>query len=247
VTPFDFAGRTALVTGGTRGIGLSTAEHLAAGGATVHVTGRDPDRAESQALARRTGWHFHAVDYADTDAVSQFIADVLDATPFDILVNNAGINRIRPIAETHLEDWTELQRVNLEAPLRLTMAVADGMRARRYGRIVNVSSIFGVVSKAQRALYSMSKFGIRGLTLASALELAPYGVLVNAIAPGFVKTELTERILAPAEMDALARQVPLGRFADPAEIARVACFLASEANSYISAQTIVVDGGFTSG
>ena len=243
----DFTGRTALVTGGTRGIGLAIAEQLAEAGATVHVTGRDPARAASKALGNRKGWQLHAVDFADPSAVDEFVAGVVSVIPFDVLVNNAGINRVRPIAETQLSDWHELQAVNLEAPLRLTMAVADGMRQRRYGRIVNVSSIFGVVSKAHRALYSMSKFGIRGLTLASALELAPHGVLVNALAPGFVRTELTASILSAPEQAALAAQVPMGRFAEAAEIARVACFLASEANSYIAGQTIVADGGFTSG
>ncbi|NUS46505.1 MAG: SDR family oxidoreductase [Gemmatimonadaceae bacterium] len=243
----DFAGRVALVTGGTRGIGLAVAEQLAERGASVHVTGRDATREESRALGRRSGWTFHAVDYADPAAVGTFIDAVVATTPFDVLVNNAGINRVRPIAQTRLDDWRELQAVNLEAPLRLTMAVADGMQRRRYGRIVNISSIFGVVSKAHRALYSISKFGIRGLTIASALELAPHGVLVNAMAPGFVRTELTASILSEAEQEALARQVPMGRFAEAGEIARVICFLASEANSYITGQTIVADGGFTSG
>jgi len=120
------------------------------------------------------------------------------------------------------------------------------MRRRGYGLIVNIGSIFGLVSRAERTFYSTTKFGIRGLTRGSALDLAGAGILVNTVSPGFVLTELTRRILSGQEMRELAQEVPLGRFAEPEEIARVVAFLASDLNSYITGQNIVVDGGFVS-
>jgi NAD(P)-dependent dehydrogenase (short-subunit alcohol dehydrogenase family) len=246
--PFDFTGQTALVTGATRGIGRQLAEDLARAGARVIATGTDPDVAaalQARGRADARDHRFLAVDFSDEAATTRFI-EALDEIPqIDICVNNAGINRIRPIGETDLADWHRIQRVNLEAPLRIITCLAPRMAARGYGRIVNIASIFGVISKPERALYSMSKFGVRGLTIAAALELAPSNVLVNTVSPGFVRTELTDRILGPAEQDALRRQVPMQRFAEPADISSAVLFLASRDNTYITAQNVIVDGGFT--
>jgi 3-oxoacyl-[acyl-carrier protein] reductase len=244
----DFDGQTALVTGATRGIGRQIALDLASLGARVLLTGTDEQRALGSAkLLSGKGHRGLVVDFCDSASTDSFIAAVGLEPRIDVLVNNAGINRINPIDAILDEDWLAVQRVNLEAPLRLTRAVSRIMKANGYGRIVNISSIFGVVSKEKRALYSITKFGLRGLTLASAHDLAAHGVLVNSVSPGFVRTELTDRLLSPNEQAALASQVPLRRFANPDEISPVVIFLASSLNTYITAQDVVVDGGFISG
>ena len=240
-----FGGRVSLVTGGTRGIGLQVAQDLAALGSTVLITGTDEERAN--AVARTfagSGHRGFGVDFADPASTDRFVARLAQEPRLDILVNNAGINRINPVDAVRDEDWEAVQHVNLEAPLKITRATARLMRAQGYGRIVNLASIFGVISKEKRALYSMSKFGLRGLTVATAHDLARAGVLANTVSPGFVRTDLTDRILSQADQDALAAQVPLGRFAAPEEISRVILFLVSDLNTYITAQNIVADGGF---
>lgn len=234
-----FEGRVILVTGGTRGIGAAMAEAFASAGGDVIVTG-----SASRPDALPANWRFLSVDFTVSTSVEAFCAQVVALGRVDVLVNNAGINRINSIDQTRDEDWEALSAVNVDGPWRVTREVSRLMMAHRYGRIVNIASIFGCVSKPKRVLYTMTKYALRGLTVGSALDLAPYGVLVNTVSPGFVQTELTRSILSLAEMDELAAQVPLRRFADPAEIARAVLFLASEQNSYITGQNIIADGGF---
>ena len=244
----DFAGQTALVTGATRGIGRQLAHDFASLGARVLVTGTDEQGATQSASSLPGKGHVGlAVDFSDADSTRSFIAALELESRIDVLVNNAGINRINPVDAVLDEDWFALQRVNLEAPVRLTRTVSRIMKANGYGRIVNISSIFGVISKEKRALYSMTKFGIRGLTVASAHDLARYGVLVNSVSPGFVRTELTDKMLSPSEQASLSEQIPLRRFANPEDISPVVIFLASSLNTYVTAQNVVVDGGFISG
>ena len=237
----DFSGKIALVTGGTKGIGKQIADDLLKLGADVYVSGRSIEPpAEMQDRADR----YLAVDFTDRNNTKRFLDSVSQIERIDICINNAGINRINPIDETLIEDWDDISAVNLDAPFLLTRTVSRIMKTNRYGRIINISSIFGVISKAKRALYSMSKFGLRGLTISSALDLAPYNILVNSVSPGFIMTELTQRILDPAEMIHLAEQVPMGRFAQPEEISRSVLFLASDLNTYITGQNLIIDGGF---
>ena len=162
------------------------------------------------------------------------------------MINNAGINIIESIDEVKYENWEKILAVNLTGPMHLTKAVAKTMKKNKHGgKILNISSIFGVVSKAKRNSYSASKSGLMGLTRASSLDLAPYNILVNTLCPGFTSTELTKSILSSKEMKDLSLQVPLGRFADASEIAKIAVFLCSDLNTYLTGQTIVVDGGVT--
>ena len=245
----DFAGRTAVVTGATRGIGERIARDLEDLGARLILTGTDRegiDRLQASADQAGSQRRYVAVDFLDRDQLSAFASELQAETKIDILINNAGINRINPIDRSSVEDWDAICDVNLRAPVVLTRSVATLMRTHGYGRIVNIASIFGVVSKAERSFYSSTKFGLLGLTRASALDLAKDNVLVNAVSPGFVSTDLTREILGPSQMRHLAEQVPLGRFADPSEISPMVLFLASELNTYVTGQNIIVDGGFVS-
>ncbi len=163
----------------------------------------------------------------------------------DILINDEGINIVEYIDKISEQNWNNIIRVNLTGPMQLTQAVIPKIKNGKYGRILNVSSIWGVISKEKRAAYSSSKTGLIGLTRAASLELAAYNIMVNALCPGFTMTDLTRATLSNSEIKRLSKQVPLGRFAQPKEIAHVAVFLCSDINSYITGQAVTVDGGFS--
>ncbi len=232
------AARRAVVTGATRGIGKAIAARLVADGARVTATGTRPDGAPPE------GCDYRAVDFADAGATRQF-ADELAAIGPDVLVNNAGINRNAPFADIDLEDFLRIQSVNLTAPMLLCRAVLPAMRSRGWGRIVNVCSIWSKVARPGRASYAASKFGLDGLTAALAAEVAGDGVLVNAISPGFIDTELTRRTVSPETIAELVAEVPAGRLGQPDEIAALVAWLAGPENTYVSGQNIAIDGGFT--
>ena len=244
----DFKEQIVLVTGSTRGIGKQIADDFEQLGANLILIGTNKeeiDKLNKEAGGKRKSFkRYYAVDFADRESVRFFIDKINSYEKIDVCVNNAGINRINYIDKTLKKDWDDIITVNLEAPFMITRQVSKTMKKNKYGRIVNISSIFGVISKAKRSIYSVSKFGIRGLTVSSALDLAPYNILVNTVSPGFVLTELTKNTLGEKEMKKLSRQVPLGRFAEPAEISKIILFLASKHNTYITGQNIVVDGGF---
>lgn len=228
-----------MITGGTKGIGAAICRHLADSGIEVVSTART---SESAAQAQ---FECHAVDFSDADAVAVFAVEVAEMS-IDILVNNAGINIISPFSDIAREDFQQVQQVNLTAPMGLCQAVLPHMRARHWGRIVNVTSIWAEVSKAQRASYSASKFGLIGLTKALAAEVAVDGILANCVSPGVIETDLTQTILGLEGIEALRREIPIGRLGQPEEIAALVGFLVDDRNSYISGQVIVIDGGFVS-
>ena len=233
-----FEGRLAVVTGGTRGIGRAVAERLRDGGARVLVTGTRPEGPAP------SGCEYRVADFSDPDA-TEALAGVLRALRPAILVNNAGVTRPRPFEEIEAPEFLRVHRINLVAPLLLSRAVLPGMRAACWGRIVNVGSIWGVISKAERATYSAAKFGLDGMTAALAAEVAGDGVLANCVAPGFVETDLMTSLLSEAQRAALAAQVPVKRFARPEEIAALVAWLCSPENTYVSGQQLVIDGGYT--
>jgi 3-oxoacyl-[acyl-carrier protein] reductase len=182
------------------------------------------------------------MDLSDSESIERYVRTI--EGPIDILVNNAGINFLAGLDELDSAALNETLQINLVAPLLLTQLVAERMRANRYGRIVNLSSIWSIVSKERRVAYAASKSAINGVTRTLALELGPHGVLVNAIAPGYVNTELTSQNNSPEQIQAISDNIPLQRLAEPVEIAEMVAFMCSEKNSYMTGQVLVVDGGY---
>lgn len=246
---YDFAGRTALVTGATRGIGAAIASALENAGASLICTGTQKEQIDQlNEHNKRQGKdriRWIQVDFSSHESSAKFLETIEHGPAIDVLINNAGTNVISPLDQVSAEDLDLLLAINLRAPLLLCKAVSAHMKANSYGRIVNIGSIWSVVSKPGRSVYSSTKSGLVGMTRGVAVDLAPFGILVNALSPGFVNTDLSKASLSREESDQLSNQVPLGRFADPEEIAKTVLFLSSDLNTYITGQNLVIDGGFS--
>ena len=246
----DFAGRTVLVTGATRGIGAAIADAFRDANANLIVTGTNPDAiAELNRQAKADGIEnirYLAVDFSDSASLDAFLGAIDKEERIDVCVNNAGINRVNSIDEILVEDLDAVLDVNLRAPFLVCRSVTRLMKKAGYGRIVNIASIWSVISMPGRSVYAATKSGLVGMTKTLAAELGASNILVNAVSPGFVETEMTASTLSQDERRALASQVPMNRFAQPEEIAKVVLFLASDQNTYLTGQNIVVDGGFVS-
>lgn len=245
-TQFDFYDKFVLITGATRGIGKSIATHFSALGANLILTGTNPQEIEllNDSFAKNGRVKYYCVDFSNEELINEFISVLKNYDKIDICINNAGINRINFIYEVQLSDWDQIMKVNLRGPFLLSKEVGNIMKKQRYGRIINIASIFGVVTREKRSVYTASKAGLIGLTKATANDLAPYNILVNSVSPGFILTDLTRKILSDSEIKELETKVPLGRFGHPDEISKVVLFLASDLNTYITGQNIIVDGGY---
>jgi 3-oxoacyl-[acyl-carrier protein] reductase len=239
----DLSGKNALVTGSTRGIGRGIAEAFSKSGARVAVVGRDQQRAEEAATAIGNGAKGFAADVIDTAAVTKLVDDVEKAFgSIDILVNNAGITRDNIVMRLKDEDWDLVQNANLRGAFATIRAVSRGMMKKRNGRIINVASIVGLIGNKGQANYAASKAGLIALTKTVAKELGSRNILVNAVAPGFIETEMTAA-MTPEARDALGKQIALERLGTVNDVAAMVTFLASDLASYITGQVFVVDGG----
>jgi len=247
-TLFDLSGRAALITGGSKGIGRAIAEGFAAAGAELFLCARKDGPLEAAAREIRDK-HGVRVECAAADMAARADVDrvareaVQRLGKVDILVNNAGWNVPQAIDQIKDEDWSYLVELNLNSVMALTRAIVPGMKQRRWGRVIHMSSIMGLGSTPQRSAYSATKAALIGMAQASALDLGPFNVTVNCIAPGPIATEMPMSILSNEQQDKLGGRTALGRWGKPEEIAGPALLLASEAGAYISGTTLVVDGG----
>ena len=239
----DLSNRIALVTGGSRGIGLAIAQAFSKAGAKVAIVARDGARAQAAAQGMGDRVRGYAADVSKGDQIASVVETIeKDVGPIDILVNNAGTKRDNLLFRIGEDDWDAVLDTNLKGAFLLTKAVARGMIKRRWGRIINITSIIGLTGNKGQSNYAASKAGLIGFTKAVSKELASRNVLVNAIAPGFIETELTQD-MSPQAKEGFLNMIGLGRLGEGADIAGAALFLASDLASYITGQTLVVDGG----
>lgn len=241
-------GKTALITGCNRGIGRSILDAFAEEGASVIACTRTIDEelnSSYQQLESRYNIHIHPIsmDLSDSESIKQGMKMALGLNlPIDILVNNAGITKFRPVAMSKIDDFKDIMQVNLYAPVQISQFVIKSMLKQKKGSIINFCSVSGLDMNAGNAAYGASKAAIASVTRTMAKELAKAGIRVNAIAPGFVETDMNKQI-SPNYMEAMLQQIALGRIAKPDEVAQAVVFLASDDSSYMTGQIIRVDGG----
>ena len=239
----DLTGRTALVTGSTRGIGRAIAETLTEAGARVAVVGRDPAKAAEVAAVVGGSAQGFGADVSNPASVVALVEAVESAFgQIDILVNNAGLTRDNILFRIKDDDWDMVLDANLRGAFIAIRAASRGMMKRRWGRIINIASIVGITGNKGQANYAASKAGLIGLTKSVAKELGSRNILVNAVAPGFIETDMTAA-MTPEARAALSGQIPLARLGSPQDVAGTVAFLASEHAAYITGQVLVVDGG----
>lgn len=248
---FSLDGRVALVTGGTKGLGKSMAQGLAEAGADVVIISRNEQQAAEVAgeIAQATGKRCrgYGCDVSQQDQTEQLVANVLDEFgQLDILINNAGINTRGPIDGLSLEEFLEVQAINVNGPWLMCRAVADHMKSRRYGRIVNIGSTLSIIALPERTPYATSKGAVWQMTRALALEWAPYNITVNCMMPGPFATEMNLPIKNDPEVfKTFITKIPMGRWGELEEIQGLAVFLASDASSFMTGAGITIDGGWT--
>jgi NAD(P)-dependent dehydrogenase (short-subunit alcohol dehydrogenase family) len=248
---FDLTGKVALVTGGSKGLGKAMARGFAEAGANVVISSRSEGELKT-ALAEilegtgREGIYVVADMNKRADVAKLAETALKKMGRVDILVNNAGSNAPAPIDQIKDEDWDRILELNLTSVMALTRALAPQMKERKWGRIIHISSIMGFVSKGGRAPYSATKSALIGFAKGCAIDLGPFGITVNCLAPGPFLTDLPMSLLSPAEKAEFAKTTILDRWGDPKELVGPALLLASDAGSYITGETLVVDGGFIS-
>jgi NAD(P)-dependent dehydrogenase (short-subunit alcohol dehydrogenase family) len=245
---FDLTGRAALITGGSRGLGLAMAKAFVSAGADVIFSGRHAEELRS-AVADIKSHGRGRVSYCAADLArredTKRLAETATATMghIDILVNNAGSNHPQAADEITDDVWDNILQLNLTSCMALTRELVPHMKRMRWGRIIHISSVMALASKPGRGSYSATKAALIGMARAHALELGPFNITVNCLAPGPFATELTDKVLSPEQKASFADRTAMGRWAQPVELTGPALLLASEAGSFITGSTLVVDGG----
>jgi NAD(P)-dependent dehydrogenase (short-subunit alcohol dehydrogenase family) len=245
---FDLTGKVALVTGGNKGLGKAMARGFAEAGADVVISARNEGELKSALAEIQQGLNVRGAYFVADMTKRDDIKGLADAAvakmgKIDILVNNAGSNTPQPIDQVKDEDWDRIVELNLTSCMAMTRAVVGPMKQRKWGRIINISSIMALASKEGRGCYSATKAALVGMTRAHALELGPFGITVNCINPGPFLTDLPGKLLSAEEKRVFAERTALGRWGEPRELAGAALQMASEAGSYITGTTLVVDAG----
>lgn len=233
--------RSVLVTGGGAGIGAAITEEMHAAGHHCVITGRAQVRPDT--LNHDIG--YLQLDYLDPASVENASKTILEQLKPDILINNAGINRKGAMVDTKAENLRDTIATNLTGPYQITQSCLPHMLAQQWGRIVNITSIWSVSGNPGNTVYCASKFGVDGMTVALAAEVGHRGILVNAVAPGYIMTDALRAKYTPEMLEQVAAHVPLARPGQPSEVAALVCWLASSANSYVTGQNIRIDGGLT--
>lgn len=243
----EFSGKTALITGGSRGIGFAVASRLARNGCTVHLMGRNPERLERSVAGIRdeTGATVEGIvaDLGDEKSLADALREISRKDrSYQFLVNNAGIARDGLVLRMSLEQWDEVMRVNLTAAFRITRAVLPAMVKARCGKVVNITSVVALMGNPGQANYVASKAGMIGFTKSLAREIGSRGITVNAVAPGLIETDMTANLQEGARRS-MTERIPLGRVGLPAEVAAGVCFLLSGSADYITGEVLNISGG----
>ena len=245
----DFTNRTALITGATRGIGKTIATCLHEAGANLILTGTNTEEIEELNDANQkkgiSNIRYIQANFSDVESSLNFLRQLDKYDRIDICINNAGVNKVDEFNDTTLDDFELLHDINLKAPYQILKVIGPKIIKHNYGRIVNVASIWSIVSRAERSIYSSSKNALVGLTKALAVEWASHNVLVNAVSPGFTLTELTKSTNTTEQLKGLEDIIPAKRMAETIEIARLVAYLCSDLNTYLTGQNIIIDGGYS--
>jgi len=212
----------------------------------IYTTSKDIDLVKKSNLKKNKNIIYYHLDFNDKSSMLKIKQNLKSITKIDILINNSGVNKIGDIDKINYEDWEKIININLSGAFFLSKEISKNMKKNMKGKILNISSIFGTVGKSKRVSYSSSKWGLIGLTKSSSLDLAKYNILVNAISPGVIQSELTNKILGKKGIDKIKKDIPLNRLASIDEIVNVISFLVSDKNSYMTGQNIIIDGGYTS-